>query len=137
MGPCYRSRLLMVFPMALYWASSIVSSLLTSLLFLSPVQHRGLPICTQMTGRPTIHPSMHSFSQTISIVPHQVHFYSEALPTQHGYCAGVSRRSATGNCELKTCSSLYVAARAGVEPTTLRFKSASLLTPLRLYVLWA
>jgi len=29
--------------------------------------------------------------------------YSEALPTQHGYCAGVSCRSATGNCELRTC----------------------------------
>jgi len=32
----------------------------------------------------------------------QVHFYSEALPTQHGYCAGVSCRSAIGNCELRT-----------------------------------
>src|SRR6218665_1713563 len=46
---------------------------------------------------------VHSFIQTISIAPLQVHFYSEALPTQHGYCAGVSRRSATGNCELRTC----------------------------------
>src|SRR6218665_1081014 len=35
-----------------------------------------------------------SFIQTISIAPLQVHFYSEALPTRHGYCAGVSRRSA-------------------------------------------
>jgi len=26
-------------------------------------------------------------------------YYSEALQTQHGYCAGISRRSATGNCE--------------------------------------
>ena len=26
-----------------------------------------------------------------------------ALPTQHVYYAGVSRRSATGNCELRTC----------------------------------
>jgi len=48
-----------------------------------------------------IHP--HSFIQTISIAPFQVHFYSETLPTQHGYCAGVSRRSTTGNCELRTC----------------------------------
>src|SRR6218665_1124830 len=46
----------------------------------------------------------HSFIQTISIAPLQVHVYSEALPTKHGYCAGVSRRSATGNCELRTCS---------------------------------
>jgi len=29
--------------------------------------------------------------------------YSETLPTQHGYCAGISRRSATGNCEWRTC----------------------------------
>ena len=33
--------------------------------------------------------SFHSFIQSISIVPLQVHYYSEALPTQHGYCAGV------------------------------------------------
>src|SRR6218665_708320 len=45
-----------------------------------------------------------SFIQTISMAPLQVHFYSEALPTQHGYCAGVSRRSVTGNCELKNLS---------------------------------
>ena len=39
------------------------------------------------------------FIQAISIAPLQSHYYSEALPTQHGYCAGISRRSATGNCE--------------------------------------
>jgi len=31
----------------------------------------------------------------ISIAPPQVHYYSEALPTQHGYCVG----SATDNYE--------------------------------------
>src|SRR6218665_469484 len=46
---------------------------------------------------------IHSFIQTIPIASLQVHFYSEALPTQHGYCAIVSCRSATGNCELRTC----------------------------------
>jgi len=46
---------------------------------------------------------IHSFIQAISIAPLQVHYYSEALLTQHGYCAGVSLRSATGNCELRTC----------------------------------
>src|SRR6218665_120226 len=40
-----------------------------------------------------------SFIQTISIAPLEVHYYSEALTTQHGYCVGVSRRSAKGNCE--------------------------------------
>jgi len=39
------------------------------------------------------------FILAISIAPLQVHFYSEVLPTQHGYCVGVSHRSATGNCE--------------------------------------
>src|SRR6218665_3854703 len=47
--------------------------------------------------------SQYSFIQTISIAPLQVHSYSEVLPTQHGYCAGVSRRSATGHGELRTC----------------------------------
>jgi len=47
---------------------------------------------------------MHSFIQAISIAPLQVHYYLEALLTQHGYCIGVSRRSATGDCEWRTCS---------------------------------
>src|SRR6218665_2172886 len=55
----------------------------------------------------------HSFIQTISITPLQVQFYSEALPTQHGYCAGVSRRSATGNCELMTCPRSLPGAQSG------------------------
>src|SRR6218665_1736605 len=37
--------------------------------------------------------SVHSFIQTISIALLQVHFYSEAVQTQHGYCAGVSHRT--------------------------------------------
>jgi len=35
------------------------------------------------------------FIQVISIAHLQVHYYVEALPTQHGYCVEVSRRSAT------------------------------------------
>ena len=49
------------------------------------------------------HSFIHSFIQTISIASLQVCYYSEALPTQQGYCAGVSRRSAAGNCDLRTC----------------------------------
>jgi len=41
-------------------------------------------------------PVTHAFILAISIAPHQVLYYLEALPTQHRYCAGVSRRSATG-----------------------------------------
>jgi len=40
-----------------------------------------------------------SIIQAISIAPLHVHYYSEALPKQHGYCAGISRLSTTGNCE--------------------------------------
>ena len=44
--------------------------------------------------------SHHSFIHAISIAPLQAQYYSEVLPTQHGYCAGISRLSATGgNCE--------------------------------------
>jgi len=70
--------------------------------------------------------SLHSFIQAISIVPLQVHYYSEALPTQHGDCvytvsefhaeslqAIVSEGLAHGPC---------VVARAWFEPTTPRTK---------------
>jgi len=40
-----------------------------------------------------------TFIQAISIATLQVHYYSEVLPTQRGYCVGVSCRSATGNWE--------------------------------------
>jgi len=40
-----------------------------------------------------------AFIQAISIAPLQVLYYSEALPTQHGYCAGISCQNATGNRE--------------------------------------
>src|SRR6218665_3173288 len=43
--------------------------------------------------------SNHSFNQAISVAPLPVQYYSEAFPTRQGYCVGVSRRSATGNCE--------------------------------------
>src|SRR6218665_60027 len=42
---------------------------------------------------------IHSFIQAISIAPPHVHYYPKALPTQYGYCVGVSRRRATDNCE--------------------------------------
>ena len=64
----------------------------------------------------------HSFIHSISIAPFQVHYYSEVLPKQHGYCVRVSHRSATGNCEWRIVQGSYVAARAGFEPTTLQMK---------------
>ena len=41
---------------------------------------------------------IHSLILDISIAPLQVNYYSEATQTEHGYCVGVLRRSATGNC---------------------------------------
>ena len=54
-----------------------------------------------------IHTYIHTYVRTfiylfipaISLAPLPVHYYSEALPTQHGCCVGVSRRSTTGKCE--------------------------------------
>src|SRR6218665_1455947 len=55
-----------------------------------------------------------SFIQTISIAPLQVRYYSEEIPTQHGYCAGVSRRSATHNRELRTCPRSLRGGKSGI-----------------------
>jgi len=35
------------------------------------------------------HKFIHSFIQAISIMPLQAQYYSEALPTQNGYCVRV------------------------------------------------
>jgi len=44
---------------------------------------------------------IHPFIQAISIASLTVLCCSEALPTQHGYCLGISRLSATGNFVIK------------------------------------
>src|SRR6218665_1621808 len=77
-------------------------------------------------GYSGIHSFIHSFIHSaISIAPLQVLYYSEApLPTvQHGYCIGVSRRSAQATAGKGLAQGPYMAARAGVEPTTLRLKA--------------
>src|SRR6218665_1001910 len=68
---------------------------------------------------------IHSFIPAISIAPLQVLYYSEALPTtaRIGYCIGVSRRSAQATVGKGLVQGPYMAARAGVEPTTLRLKA--------------
>ena len=68
--------------------------------------------------------SIHSFIpfiQAISIVPLQVHSYSEALPTQHEYCVGVAEAPRAIVSE-GLAQGPYTAARAGFEPVTLRMK---------------
>src|SRR6218665_2873666 len=42
---------------------------------------------------------------------------------QHGYCIGVSRRSEQATVGKGLAQGPYMAARAGVEPTTLRLKA--------------
>src|SRR6218665_210130 len=42
---------------------------------------------------------------------------------QHGYCIGVSRRSAQATAGKGLAQGPYMAARAGVEPTTFRLKA--------------
>src|SRR6218665_3816943 len=59
-----------------------------------PAQLQNLPRLLSAT-------SMMQHIPDISIAPFQVHYYLEALLTQHGYCVGVSRRSATGNPRVK------------------------------------
>src|SRR6218665_1149211 len=62
----------------------------------------------------------HSFIPVIYIAPLKARYYSEALPTiQHGYCIGVSLRSAQATAgKGLVMPGPYVAARAGLEPTT-------------------
>src|SRR6218665_4019595 len=64
---------------------------------------------------------IHSFIPAISIAPLQVLYYTQRRSRlQHGYCIGVSRRSAQANAGKGLAQGPYVTARAGVEPTTLR-----------------
>src|SRR6218665_3860228 len=56
-------------------------------------------VCMQVCLHTCMYVCTHS---VISIAPLQVPYHSEMLPTNHGYCAGVSRQRATGNCELRT-----------------------------------
>src|SRR6218665_578622 len=63
-----------------------------------------------------------SFIPAISIAPLQVLYYSEALPTTARNCIGGSRRSAQATAGKGLAQGPYMAARAGVEPTTLRLR---------------
>src|SRR6218665_1222279 len=77
--------------------------------------------------------SVHTLLVSIHSFIHSGHFYSahsSPLATtqrrsllQHGYCIGVSRRSAQATAGKGLAQGPYMAARAGVEPTTLRLKA--------------
>jgi len=88
----------------------------TSLRRWQPILHILLPILPTSIAQLFIH----SFIQSaISIAPLQVLYYSEALSTT---VHGVSRRSAQATAGKGLVQGPYVAARAGVETTTLRLK---------------
>src|SRR6218665_614832 len=73
--------------------------------------------------------SHNSFILAISIAPLQFHYYrptQRRSRLQHGYCIGVSRRSAQATVSKGLAQGPYVVARAGVEPTTLRLRVVDL-----------
>src|SRR6218665_4076537 len=67
------------------------------------------------------HTNKHSFIPAISIAPLQVLYYSEALPTTARILYRSFTQQATAGKGL--AQGPYMAARAGVEPTTLRLKA--------------
>src|SRR6218665_3903252 len=72
-----------------------------------------------MTGAQFIHSFGHFYSAPSSPRSSTTQRRSRL---QHGYCIGVSRRSAQATVGKGLAQDPYVAARAGVEPTTLRLK---------------
>ena len=100
--------------------SCLPSSSIVIVVFIVLSSHfSGKPLWDYYKGAfaPHILLKVHSFILTNSIAPLQVHYYSEALPTT----ARILYRSFTPK-RTGPRSLLYFAARAGVEPTTLRLK---------------
>ena len=65
---------------------------------------------------------IHSFIPAISIALLKSSTTQRRSRLQHGYCIGVSRRSAQATAGKGLAQGPYMAARAGVEPTTLRLR---------------
>ena len=78
---------------------------------------------THSSKLPLLGQGIHSFILAISIEPLQVHSTPRCSRLPHGNCVGVSRRSAQANVSKGLAQGPYVAARARVEPTTLRLKA--------------
>src|SRR6218665_3799261 len=68
-----------------------------------------------------IHSFIHSFLPFL-LRPFKSFTTQRRSRLQHGYCIGVSRRSAQATVGKGLAQGPYVAARAGVEPTTLRLR---------------
>src|SRR6218665_1808829 len=66
---------------------------------------------------------INSFIQAFSLAPLQVHYYSKALQTQHGYYVSEFHAEAPqATVSEGLAKGPYVAARVGFEPTTIRMK---------------
>src|SRR6218665_3812840 len=65
---------------------------------------------------------IHSFIRPFLWRPFKSSTTQRRSRLQHGYCIGVSRRNAQATAGKGLVQGLYVTARAGVEPTTLRLK---------------
>src|SRR6218665_876178 len=72
---------------------------------------------TEVAGKPFIH-SLRRFLWR----PFKSSATERRSRLQHGYCIGVSRRSAQATAGKGIAQGPYVTTRAGVEPTTLRLK---------------
>src|SRR6218665_3016702 len=69
-----------------------------------------------------IHSFIHSFIRPFLYRPFKFFTTQRRSRLQHGYCIGVSRRSAQATAGKGLAQGPYVMARVGVEPTTLRLK---------------
>src|SRR6218665_2407750 len=65
---------------------------------------------------------IHSFIPAISIALLKSSTTQRRSRLQHGYCIGVSRRSAQATAGKGLAQGPYVTARVGVKPTTLRLR---------------
>ena len=66
---------------------------------------------------------IHSFIRPFLQRPFKSSTTQRCSRLQHGYCIGVSRRSAKATVGKGLAQGPYMAARAGIEPTTLRLKA--------------
>src|SRR6218665_3410872 len=66
---------------------------------------------------------VHSFIRPFLYRPFKSSTTQRRSRLQHGYCIGVSRRSPQATIGKRLAQGPYMAARTGVEPTTLRLKA--------------
>ena len=108
--------LMCVFHKKAHWATHIILSNFC----IASIQAIGFlsSVCAFYT-----HSFIHSFIRPFLERPFKSSTTQRHSRLQHGYCIGVSRRSAQATEGKGLAQGPYMAARAGVEPTTLRLKA--------------